>query len=223
MLSSMSAQERGFDRATRRAQRQLQTLADELQRQRLATGLSQRQIAEAARIPRSSVSRLETGKRPLASVLEISRVAGALGLDLVLRVYPGGDPLRDTAQVQRLERLVSALRSPLTYRTEVPLPASNDRFELRAWDAMIGGEGRRTAIEVEMRIRDGQALERRLALKRRDDPTDGFLLVLADTRTNRRALVAHPDLFAGLPRLRRESVLTAVGKGQHPPSGVVLL
>jgi hypothetical protein len=88
---------------------------------------------------------------------------------------------------------------------------------------MILGLGLRTAIELEMRLRDAQALERRLALKRQDDPTDRFVLVIADTRTNRRILREPRDLFADLPRLRPSGVLRALAAGRHPPTGLMLL
>lgn len=155
--------------------------------------------------------------------MEISQVAAVLGLEAVVRLYPGGEPLRDTAQLGRIQTLVEDLGHPLRYRTEVPLPYAPGRLELRAWDAVIEGRAVRTTIEVEMRIRDAQALERRLGLKRRDDPADRFLLLVADTRTNRRILADHPELFPDLPRLTRTAVLAALRGGMHPPTGVVLL
>lgn len=155
--------------------------------------------------------------------MEISQLATVLGLDLVVRLYPGGDPLRDRAQLDRIRILAGDVGPRLRYRTEVPLPAVVGRLELRAWDAVIEGGGARTAIEVEMRIRDAQALERRLDLKRRDDPTEGFLLVVADTRTNRTVLNEHPELFPNLPRLPRTTVLAAIRIGKHPPTGLVFL
>lgn len=155
--------------------------------------------------------------------MEISQLATVLGLDLVVRLYPGGDPLRDGGQLGRIRMLADDLGPPLRYRTEVPLPAVVGRLELRAWDGVIEGGGARTAIEVEMRIRDAQAVERRLTLKRRDDPTDGFLLVVADTRSNRTVLNEHPELFPDLPRFSRTTVLAAIRSGEHPPTGLVFL
>jgi hypothetical protein len=120
-------------------------------------------------------------------------------------------------------RFLNHVRAPLSYRLEVPLPALPDRPEQRAWDAVIGGAGTRTAVELEMRLRDSQALERRLNLKRRDDPTEAFVLVVADTRTNRRILAEHMDLFGDLPRLRPSRVNAVLRAGQHPPSGILLV
>lgn len=81
----------------------------------------------------------------------------------------------------------------------------------------------RTAVELEMRLRDGQAAERRINLKRRDDPTDRFLLLVADTRTNRRVLAEHPDLFLELERVRLPVVIRALEAGEHPPTGLVMI
>lgn len=118
---------------------------------------------------------------------------------------------------------MSAVAAPLVVATEVPLPTLRDGPpEQRAWDAMITGHGRRTGVELEMRVRDVQALERRIRLKVRDDPVDGILLLLADTRTNRELLRSRFEIL-GLPRLTIGLVLTALKSGRHPPSGIVLI
>jgi hypothetical protein len=88
---------------------------------------------------------------------------------------------------------------------------------------MLYGGARRTAIELEMRLRDAQAMIRRHSLKRRDDPVDGFLLVIAATRTNRHVLAEFADLLPDLPRLRTQLVLAALENGEHPPSGIILI
>ncbi len=219
----MSTVQRARDRGARQGRRILQLLADEFHGKRLSTGLSQEAVATASGLSRPIYSRIETAKRVTTSFDEASRIAAVLGLDVVVRLYPGGEPLRDTAQQGRLDQLMRAVKAPLTWRPEVPLPVSADRPEWRAWDAVIWGSGERTAVEVEMSIRDGQALERRLALKRRDDPTEGFLLVIADTRANRSVLGDHPALFADLPRLSRRTVLVELRAGRHPPTGLVFL
>jgi hypothetical protein len=155
--------------------------------------------------------------------MDAARIATLLGLDLSVRVYPGASPLRDAAHAERLMRFLKHIRQPLSYRMEVPLPALPDRPEQRAWDAVIRGSGKRTAVELEMRLRDGQALERRINLKRRDDPTEAFILLIADTRTNRRVLAENVDLFGELPRLRARRVHAALTAGEHPPSGILLV
>ncbi len=219
----MTANERAGDRAKRRAERLRQRLGDELRQKREEVGLSQAVIGSAAGISRSTLSRIEAGSRAGTSIDELMSVAAALGLDVVVRLYAGGDPLRDAAQVKKLARILVAAASPIVCRTEVPLPASTEHPERRAWDAVSSKSGVRAAIEVEMRLGDAQATERRLALKRRDDPVDHFLLVVADTRHNRRVLTEHPALFPDLVRFGPSLVLHPLENGELPPSGLVLL
>lgn len=207
---------------TRRGIRGLHQLADEFRERRLELGLTQQHVAAAIGISRSSYSRIEGARTHNLSVVRASQIGRVLGLDVVVRAYPGPTPLRDTAHAQRLERVLRHVAPPLTARTEVPLPQlAGAPYEQRAWDALIVGSGRRTAFEMEMRLRDGQALERRVRLKLRDDPVDGFLLLLADTRTNREVLKTR--LILGLPRLTIGLVVRALRAGQHPPGGVVLV
>jgi hypothetical protein len=144
-----------------------------------------------------------------------------LGIDLSLRTFPAGDPIRDAAQLVLLAKLRGLLPDGPRWRTEVPLAIPGD---LRAWDAMIEGRGWRVAVEAETRLRDVQALLRRLALKQRDDGQEVVILLVADTRHNRHVLrLAEPDLAAAFPTSGR-AVLEALSKGEAPrASGIVLL
>ena len=74
-----------------------------------------------------------------------------------------------------------------------------------------------------MRLTDVQAMRRRVDLKRRDDPTESFLLLIADTRSNRRVLAEFGGLFADLPRLPSSVVRDALAAGRHPPGGLMLV
>jgi len=147
-----------------------------------------------------------------------------LGFDLSIKAYPAGDPIRDRAQLALLDRLRARLHPTLRWRTEVALPIEGD---LRAWDADIRGSQPkpwRVRVEAETRVSDGQALERRLALKLRDDPHGHLLLLLADTRTNRRAVASLAGgLTAAFPTPSR-SILRALGEGCEPPgNGIVFM
>jgi transcriptional regulator with XRE-family HTH domain len=210
-------------RAERRLDAALRRIGDEVRDARLAAGLNQTQLGSAASVSRSQVSRLEAARARHVPLAEVIRIAAVLGLDLSVRLYPSGDPLRDGAHAARLQRLLSHIAPPLTCRREVPLPPIDGRQELRAWDCVLRGSGLRTAIELEMRLHDTQALERRIALKRRDDPTDRFVLVVADTKGNRRVLAANPTTFADLPRLGPSRIVRALEAGEHPPTCLVVL
>lgn len=172
---------------------------------------------------RQRYGRIEGGRCETLSIVELNQLAVVLGHSTAIRLYPAGPPVRDVAQAVRLTAFLSSARPPLRYRVEVPLPPVEGRTELRAWDAMLFGGGARTAIELETRLRDLQALLRRVALKRRDDATEGFLLLVADTRTNRRVLAEFSDLLADLRRLRPSTVRSALQAGRHPGTGVVLI
>jgi hypothetical protein len=105
----------------------------------------------------------------------------------------------------------------------VPLPIPGD---LRAWDAEVRPPDAtwRVRVEGETRISDGQALERRLALKMRDGGEGHTLLLIADTRANRNALRSlRPLLHERLP-LDGRAMLAALRSGRDPGgSGVVIL
>jgi len=224
MLDSMTANDRAVTRGARRAERALDEIGGELREARLMSALSQGEAGRRVGMSATKVGRLESGRLTSVSLWDASRLAAVLGLDLHVRLYPAGPPLRDHAHRKKLMTVLERVASPLTWGTEVPLPQRPDQpRELRAWDAMIVGLGERTAVELEMRLRDAQAVERRLATKRRDDPPDHFLLMIADTRTNRRVLADQPELFPDLPRLRLSKVLQALSQGRHPPTGLTLV
>jgi hypothetical protein len=94
--------------------------------------------------------------------------------------------------------------------------------DLRAWDAVAIFPDGTAAIEAETRIRDVQAIDRRIALKRRDAGIGIVLLVVSDTEANRAAVrAARTSLRANFPLDPRE-VLEVVRAGRIPgASGIV--
>ena len=219
----MPSVERLYDRGSRRAARALAELGEEFRSARLTLGLSQREVAVAAKFDRADYSRIEAGKLPRVSVAVAYRVGAVLGLDLSLKAFPGGRSIRDAGQATRLQRLLECVGRPLSYRTEVPLLRNGERPDYRAWDAMLFGHDERTGVEFELRLYDIQAQIRRHRLKWRDDAVDHFLLVVAATRANRRVLAEFADLLVGMPRLRTSSVLATLRSGNHPSTGIILL
>jgi hypothetical protein len=170
---------------------------------------------------RAQLGRIERGEIRGLSIDQAGRAAAAVGLRLVVRTYPDGDPIRDAAQRALLERFRRLLPLGTAWRTEVPLPLPGDR---RAWDAVAGLAGRRVGIEAETRLADIQALERRLALKRRDGGMDVVILVVADTRSNRRVLAAHREVIRGSFPLDGRAIRAAMGRGDLPTaSGLLVL
>lgn len=218
----MASTERPYDRGLRRGARALVDLGEEYRNARLSLGLSQREVAAAAKIDRADYSRIEAGKLDYLSVARACRVGAVLGLDVSVRAFPGGRPIRDAGQATALQKLLEHVRPPLAFRTEVPLPRTIERPEHRAWDAVLYGSGQRTAIEFERRLYDLQAQLRRHRMKLRDDPVDHLLLVVSNTRANRRAVSEFTELLVDLPRLRTSTVLAMLRSGRHPPTGIML-
>ena len=90
--------------------------------------------------------------------------------------------------------------------------------------AVAALRGRRAGSELETRLHDVQALERRLTLKHRDGDVDIVLLVVADTTANRRFLELHREQFRGLLPLDSRQVLDAFRRGELPErSGIVIV
>ena len=193
----MVTRERRLDRARRQVQRALEIVGEELRQARLRAGLTQGELGAAVGLSKSEISRIELGRARYVPYERLVLIAAALGLDLPLRTYPAGEPIRDAAQLALLGRFRVLLPMMLRWRTEVPLRIVGDQ---RAWDAVIEGRGWRVPVEAETRIRDVQALLRRIALKQRDDGSEVVILLVADTRHNRHVLrLAGPDLVAAFP------------------------
>ena len=154
----------------------------------------------------------------------MSAYCAVVGLDLSIKTYPAGDPIRDRAQLALLGRFRERLHPSLRWRTEVPLPIEGD---LRAWAA----ENRppppaqwRIRVEAETRLADGQALQRKLALKLRDDPVGHLILLVSDTRSNRAALRLIREGLRELLPLDTRELLLALGRGNEPAgSGIVIM
>lgn len=186
--------------------------------------MSQADVGRAIGSSHARVGRFERGELDYPDLGFLGGYCSVLGLDLAIRAYPAGDPIRDRAQLALLERLRSRLHPSLRWRPEVGLPIEGD---LRAWDAEITGRQPvmwRTRVEAETRIADGQALERRLALKLRDDPSGHLILLVSDTRTNRSALRSLRDGLRELLPLGTRELLAALSNGRDPGgSGIVIL
>jgi transcriptional regulator with XRE-family HTH domain len=220
MLPVMATKDRAVDRGWRDAARHLQVVATELREARLSAGLSQSHVGRAVGISRAGVSRIERALAPNVPLGRLDAMAAVVGLQLSVRLYPKGRPLRDEGQLALLERLRRRLAPHLTWRTETPVPIAGD---LRAWDASIDGPGWRVFIDAETRVRDCQALERRTALKARDTGTERVILLIGDTRSNR-AILSSVGGFLIADAVPGRTILAALESGHDPGgSGVVLL
>jgi transcriptional regulator with XRE-family HTH domain len=181
-IGAMPPVERPFDRGRRLGLGSVARLGAELRDARVDRGLTVDAVAAAAGISNASVSRIERGLAPRVPLTTLVLLGAIVGLDVVIRTYPGANPVRDSAHVALLADLRRQLHKSLRWATEVPLPTPGDQ---RAWDAMILGPGWRIGVEAETRPRDAQAIVRRLNLKQRDGEVDSTLLILRDSRATR--------------------------------------
>jgi transcriptional regulator with XRE-family HTH domain len=216
----MPSWDRPADRGRRRAIDSRRRLGGDVRRHRTAAGLSLRAVGTASGIDHTRIWRFERGNPTNLRLEDIGAIAAVVGLELSIRAYPAGDPIRDVAHARLLERFRLELHPSLRWHTEVPFPNPGD---LRAWDAVTGRDGWRAGIEAETVIDDSQAIDRKLALKRRDGAVDHVILLVADTPRNRRALAAVGSAFADLP-LRTREVLRTLRAGEEPAaSGIVII
>jgi transcriptional regulator with XRE-family HTH domain len=189
-----------------------------LREARLAAHLTQRAVGDLVGVSHSGISRVERGLAPRVAYQTLVEIGAVLGLDIPLRTYPNGDPVRDTAQLKLLARFRAMLPASLRHRTEVPIGIPGDG---RAWDEVIVGDGWTVPVEAESRVRDSQALRRKLALKLRDSGADLMLLVVADTRHNRHVLRMAAEDFAEAFPVSGRAALAALQRGDRPSGSAI--
>jgi hypothetical protein len=158
---------------------------------------------------------VERGVHKRLTIELLARIAAVVGLDLSLRFYLAGPPLRDAGHAALLGSFRRRTSAAFGWATEVPLPIVGDQ---RAFDGMLTKPGLRIAVEAEVQLRDLQALQRRLELKKRDGAVDRLVLLVPDTRSNRDAIrAAGATLSAAFPAGTRH-VMSALAAGRDPGS-----
>ena len=217
---AVAGHERQHDRARRAALSTLSRIGQEVREARLDHDLSQAVASRSMGMSKSAWSRLERGEASQISLVDLAEAAAVVGLDLSVRTYPGGRAVRDRAHLELLERLRVRLGPEARWRTEVLLPTAGDQ---RAWDALVLVSGVRVGVEAETRARDSQALQRRLALKRRDGGVDHLVLLLANTRHDRAFLHAAGHGFMADFPIPGKDALARLEAGQDPLGSAVIL
>jgi len=219
------------DRGKARGRSIVATLCRDLADARIACGLSYADLGAAVGISGQQAARICRGQSKHVSIVRLSGLLAATGLDLSSRAYPAGLPVRDAAHLALLGRLRARLPSLVRWHAEAPLvvqppgliglsPGTTDR---RAWDAVIEGSTWRVGMEAETRLGDVQALERRVALKYRDGNVVAVLLLVNDTAHNRRIVGDEGSgLRAQFPGGAREA-FRLLAMGRPPASSTVLV
>lgn len=197
----------------------MRRIGDDVRRQRLALGLSQRRLAQLVGLSHAAVGRIERGEVPV-DVLIGSRICSMLGMELSVGCHLIGSPARDKAHLALLERFHGRLPPSLVWRTEEPLPIPGD---LRALDAVVRGGGFGALVEAETHLTDVQATLRKIHAKQRDAGLTRAILLLNDTRHNRAMVASSPELRRAFSLTTRQ-VLSALAKGRDPGAdGIVLI
>lgn len=209
------------DEAARRAHSQLELVVADLRNSRRNAGLSQAAVANALGISRQLLCAFE-GTVIIPSPIQLARWGAVVGLDVTVRAYSAGAPLRDAGQLRLLARFRVMIGDEWMWRTEVPV--SSDPRDRRAFDAVLERLERRVAVEAIGRLMDAQAQVRATQLKQQVSGIDRMVLALADTRHNRRATIdAQPTLAPVFPLPPRE-VLAALRAGELPAlNGLILV
>jgi transcriptional regulator with XRE-family HTH domain len=221
----MSSKETRRQAGHRRGTGLLKSIATGLREARQVAGLSQQSLADALGCSQAEISRRESVGLQDLGIVALAEMAAVLGLDLRASLYPQGQPIRDKGHQALINRLLARL-SPLWQHTaELPFPGPGDS---RWWDLvlkLVASHARQVVgVEAETRIRDHQALVRRMHGRHAQGGTDVVLLLLSDSAANRLLvgdlrIALGPD-WAATPR----AVLAALRVGRPlPGSGVILL
>jgi transcriptional regulator with XRE-family HTH domain len=219
-LPHVATRQRPLDRARDRAAESIRRAGHDIRLARVSSGLSLRVLGNATEMSYSEIARIERGLVPEVPAIRLFELGALVGLDASLRMFVGGDAVRDAGQLGLLDRLRKRLPAGLRWQSEVPLPVPGDR---RAWDAQIRGEGWSIVVEGEMQLTDLHAIERRIALKARDADVDHVLLLVADTRRNRHALKAGRESLRGRFPLDGRELLRAIEAGRDPGAGGIVI
>jgi transcriptional regulator with XRE-family HTH domain len=204
----------------RLAEDQLRTLGRELRVARILAGRTQADVARQIGASGAQVCRIERGNVPKVALQQLVRFAGVVGLRVWIRAYPGGRRLMDEPQLAVLGRLRTRCGA-WQLKTEVTMPIEGD---IRAADAVLSNANCVIVVEAITRLADFQAQSRAALAKKRDLRADRLVLLVADTRANRRALLAAADLAAASFPLGTRDVLRALEAGEDPGAdGIVFL
>ena len=219
MISHVGNRRNRVAEAQRRMRRQLAELLDEIHERRLMSGATQAGLGEAVGISRSLVGTLERDELEDPGLIQLARLAAAVGLDLSLRAFPGSSPLRDAAQVQLLNRLRAECHPTLTWTLEATVAPGDPR----AFDALIGQRPHAAAVEGISRLRDVQRQTRQIQAKLEASGLAAGILLIASTKGNREALREAGRRLTDAFPLDSRRVLAMLRRGEIPQVGGIVV
>lgn len=195
--------------------------------------MSQAELGARLGISQSEMSRRERGALESCSVAEAESWAQAVGAHLAVEIRVDGErPLIDARHAALQEWLVGFLRG---HGWVVGAERSFNHFGDRGRIDVLGYHPpTRTLLvsEIKSRLEDTQDTTGRLDVKRRVAPTvareEGWqvdsvvpCLILAEHRTSRRRVEAHPALFGQFSARGRGAIAWLRQPRPPPPAGVL--
>lgn len=216
----MATKARQVDIGTARGAELIARAGRELRQARADRGLSLAATGRPSALSVSLVSRIERGLVQRVSLYDLARLYAIVGIELSVRSYPSGQPIRDAAHVALLEDFRNGLHRSIRWSIEVPLPIPGDR---RAWDALIRGDPWQYGLEAETAPRDSQSLVRRVQLKERDGRVDGVILLLRATLQSRRFVRQAGDLLRSAFPVDGSRAIELLRAGVDPGGNAVIV
>jgi transcriptional regulator with XRE-family HTH domain len=192
----------------------------DLRARRRMAGLSLTAVAAALGCSRQLVAKWEDGTL-VPGPIRLATWGAVLGLDVPIRAFDAGSPLRDAGQLRLLGRTRGVIAARWTWQTEVSV--SSDPQDHRAIDAVLSAPSGRVGLEAITRLTDAQAQVRAALLKREASGVDRMILVLTDSRHNRAALRDAAATLRPAFALTTREVLRALRRNELPRANGVIL
>ena len=171
-----------------------------------------REVGRQVGVGHEFIAQVERGDPVAMTIDMVARMAPIVGLELAASLHPGTDPVRDRGHLALLERFRRRLHDRLQWRVEVPIPIAGDP---RSADGVIEGDFGSVLVEAETHLGDIQAIERKVGAKQRDLGAERAILLVADTRHNRRVIENHPELKERFP-IDTRRCLARLARGEDP-------
>lgn len=200
--------------ARRRAVHQAARFGSEVSLARATLGLTVQQAAHLAGVAWETQVRAEAGD-PGLSVTTMCAIGGAVGIDVVVRTYPGRPPsLYDTGQLTIAEQLRSEAHAAWKLTIELLVGEHGEAIDVALFGAseIIATEIERLAVNWQAQYRKADA--KRAILAAQHQRPVRLVMAIEDTQRNRRALAPHLEVARlALPASSRD-VLRALRTGE---------
>jgi len=217
----MATRETRAERGRKRGRSIVSRLLSEFVVARQEAGLSQRSVAQLTGISQTELSRIEHLQTiDRLSVVDLAALASVVGRELGANLYPAGEPIRDAGHQVLIRRFRALLNDSWRVAAEVPLPMAGER---RAWDLLLRIPLQLVGVEAETKIRDVQALVRRIREREREGGADVIVIVLSESAHNRHVLSQLLEALGPRYSTPPRSVLRALREGRPLAGGGVVL